>query len=314
MTGTSRLRTESSTHLARAIARSLAHHGLSPGWRTRFAPAPTGLMHLGHVVNALHVWGIARAHGGQVLVRIENHDRTRSRPEFERALLEDLAWLGFLDHDTPVFRQSDRLSLYQSAVSGLAERGLEYGCICTRRDIAELVGTQFGEEPAYPGTCAEGGHVDAVARRVRVSNESERFDDMRLGAQGQTPATQCGDFLIRDRNGNFTYQLCVTVDDFDQRVDVVIRGEDLLSSTGRQLQLARMLGRGAAPAFLHHQLLMRADGLKLSKSLGDTGVREMRDAGMSPEQVLGRAAHACGLLKVEHHLSVADCAGMFTEL
>lgn len=268
-------------------------------------------MHLGHVVNALHVWGIASAYGGEVVVRIEDHDRTRARAEFDVAIVEDLAWLGFIERDARIVRQSDRIGLYESTLQSLAQQQLEYGCVCTRKEIAEIVGTHFGEEAAYPGTCAHARHVDAMARRVRVSDATEDFVDVRLGAQTQTPRTQCGDFLVRDRNGNFTYQLCVTVDDHEQAVDVVIRGEDLLSSTGRQIQLARMIGRASPALFLHHQLLMREDGLKLSKSLGDTGVREMRIAGLSREQVLGRAAFACGLLDTESELSIENCARLF---
>ena len=288
------------------VGQALARRTLPLHWRTRFAPAPTGYMHLGHVVNALHVWGVARAFGGQVLLRIEDHDRTRCRPEFERALMDDLDWLGFVaDVAAPVnfsepaspMRQSDNLQRYAAALRHLETRELVYGCICTRREIAEIAGDRFGEEFPYPGTCANAHLEGAIARRFRVSAATERFDDIRLNVQAQTPQQQCGDFLLRDRNGNFTYQCCAAVDDWDQNIDVIIRGEDLLSSTGRQLQLARVLGRKTPPQFLHHRLLLRADGLKLSKSLGDTGVREMRSAGLSRELVLGRAEFACGLIE-----------------
>ena len=124
----------------------------------------------------------------------------------------------------------------------------------------------------------------------------ERFTDARLGAMSQTPSEQCGDLLLRDRTGNWTYQLAVVVDDLRHEVDLVIRGEDLLPSTGRQLRLARMLGRERPPVFLHHPLIHRPDGAKLSKSSGDTGVRELRAAGVPPQAVLGRAAWMTGLL------------------
>ncbi|MEO7361770.1 MAG: glutamate--tRNA ligase family protein [Gemmatimonadaceae bacterium] len=287
------------------VAQALATRTFTAHWRTRYAPAPTGYLHLGHVVNAIHVWGVARAFGGQVLLRIEDHDGTRCRLEFERALLDDLDWLGFSPdigatdefRDGHSFRrQSDNRARYAAALQNLTARELEYGCVCTRKDIAEITGDRFGVESPYPGTCAQANHGLAAARRFRVSAAAESFDDLCLGPQLQTPHRQCGDFLIRDRNENFSYQFCVTVDDWEQQIDVIIRGEDLLSSTGRQLQLARVLGRNAPPQFLHHSLLRRPDGLKLSKSLGDTGVREMRDAGLSRELVLGRAAFACGLL------------------
>ena len=296
----------SRTTSTRLLALNLAAPHWPSGWRTRFAPAPTGFLHLGHVVNALFVWGIARAHGGQVVLRVEDHDRSRSRPEFERALLDDLDWLGFIpDIGTTeefragnhALRQSDNAARYERHLEYLSSRSLEYGCICTRKDIADAVGDHAGDEIPYPGTCEHGRHLAAIARRFRVSDSSESFDDLRLGAQQQVPKMQCGDFLVRDRNGNYTYQFCVAVDDFEDHIDLVIRGEDLRPSTGRQLQLARVLGRPSPAQFLHHPLLLRADGLKLSKSLGDTGVREMRDAGITSEAVLGHAAFACGLIE-----------------
>lgn len=254
------------------------------------------------------------------MLRIEDHDRTRSRQTFEHALLDDLDWLGFkpdigATHDfragTTILRQSDNGDRYRAALGGLSSRGLEYGCICTRKEIAEITGDPFGAEVRYPGTCAHAGHSSAVARRVRVTDGAESFNDIRLGPQLQEPARQCGDFVIRDRNCNFTYQFCVAVDDFDQNIDLIIRGEDLLASTGRQLYLARTLGRTNAPAFLHHTLVLRPDGLKLSKSLGDTGVRELREAGESPETVLGRAAFLCGLTQAEVPLRQDDLAELF---
>ena len=302
------------------LAQALAARAFPPQWRTRFAPAPTGYLHLGHVVNALHVWGVARAHGGQVLLRIEDHDRSRCRPEFERALLDDLDWLGFTPDigTTDEFRagdtlrrQSDNRQRYTAALHSLAVRKLEYGCICTRTDIAAIAGDRSGEEIRYPGTCAHACHAAAIARRLRVSPETESFHDIRLGPQSQTPQLQCGDFLVRDRNDNFTYQLCVTVDDWDQHIDVIIRGEDLLSSAGRQAQLARVLGRSTSPQFLHHGLVLRSDGRKLSKSLGDTGVREMREAGLSREQVLGRATFACGLIDRDVSLNLDEITSLF---
>ncbi|MEO7360514.1 MAG: glutamate--tRNA ligase family protein [Gemmatimonadaceae bacterium] len=286
---------------------ALKTRALKPGWRTRFAPAPTGYLHLGHVVNALHVWGTARAYDGRVLLRVEDHDQSRSRKECEFAILDDLDWLGLTPdvgtttefrNAATLHRQSDKRAHYESVLHELSARNLEYGCTCTRKDIAEITGEVFGEEARYPGRCARAlpAHTDAIARRLRVEDRVESFDDIRLGVQSHRPAMQCGDFLLRDRNNNFTYQFCVTIDDWDQHIDLVIRGEDLLQSTGRQLQLARALGRVNPPTFLHHTLLLREDGLKLSKSLGDTGVRELRANGATAPEVLGRAAFAAGLI------------------
>ena len=256
---------------------------------TRFAPAPTGYLHLGHVLNAVYVWEVARASGadGRVLLRIEDHDRTRSRPEFEVALLEDLAWLGFAA-DGRLTRQSERGEQYERALDDLRRRGLTYACECSRADV--------GSGP-YPGTCRDKNlsESEGLGVRVRLDRLVERFDDFRLGPQEQCPAEQCGDVLVRDRHSSWTYQFAVVVDDWMQGVNLVVRGEDLLDSTGRQIQLARLLGRAYPPAFLHHELLMKTPTQKLSKSEGDTGVRDLRAKGWSAEAVIDRATALAGL-------------------
>ena len=279
-------------------------------------------------MNAIYVWGIARAFGGRVLLRVEDHDRTRCRPEYERALLEDLDWLGFepdegstasymtrhvADDITPhPFRQSDNGSRYEHALATLDARGLVYPCTCTRRDIAEAVGHTPGEESRYPGTCRNrSGVVDTLARRVRLEPAEERFDDLRLGPITQVPAEQCGDVLVRDRHGSWTYQFAVSVDDTLQQIDVVIRGEDLIASTGRQIALARMLGRSQPPVYLHHPLLLRPDGAKLSKATHDTSLRERRANGASAESLIGEAAYLAGLTTANVAISSRNVASLF---
>lgn len=256
---------------------------------TRFAPAPTGFLHLGHVVNALHVWEIARQHHGRVLLRIEDHDRQRSRAQFEAAILEDLHWLGF-KADAPLVRQSARDAIYRAAVRRLAEQGLVYGCSCSRADIEAATGGS-SSELRYLGTCRDTGIplTDDVGWRLRLAPGVEHFEDGWRGVQAQDPSEQCGDLLLRDRLGNWTYQFAVTVDDLDQGVTDVIRGTDLLESTGRQIRLARLLGRTVPPRFWHHPLVMKSATEKLSKSDGDTGIRDLRAAGWSAEEVLVRA-------------------------
>ena len=282
---------------------------------TRFAPAPTGHLHLGHVVNALHVWGAARDRDGQVLLRIEDHDRQRSRPEYEASILEDLAWLGFA-HDGAMVRQSERDAIYRKALQPLIDRELVFGCMCTRAEILSGSGSRpasarrasygevtperprreggdpgTGEELFYPGTCRDKDIpiADGVGWRVRMDPGVERFFDELLGPQEQDPSRQCRDVLVRDRLGNWTYQFAVTVDDYAQRITDVIRGVDLLDSTGRQLRLARLIGRATPPRFWHHPLVMKTPSQKLSKSDGDTGVRDLRAQGWTAEQVLARA-------------------------
>jgi glutamyl-Q tRNA(Asp) synthetase len=280
--------------------------------RSRFAPAPTGYLHLGHVLNAIYVWGTTRRRRGRVLLRIEDHDRRRTRPEFERAILEDLEWLGF-SPDEPAVRQSERGEIYASALNRLRAAGLVYACECSRAAIAHAAGGPAAHgQHRYAGTCAGKRLAESAGRglRVRLAPETIRFTDLRHGPQTQQPFRQCGDLLARDRDGNWTYQFAATVDDLVQAVSLVVRGDDLLSSTGRQLQLACLLGRDAPPAFLHHALIMKTPGQKLSKSDGDTGLRDMRAAGMTAADVIGRAAFLGGLTTACRPLAAADVSSI----
>jgi len=263
---------------------------------SRFAPAPTGFLHLGHVVNAVYVWRETRARGGSVLLRIEDHDRQRSRREYEAEILDDLAWLGF-EADGPPVRQSERGAIYESALDGLRRQGLVYVCNCSRADVAGARQTATAEsELRYPGTCRDRALAETPGRGVRIRLEPtvERFVDLRHGPQEQRPSEQCGDLLARDRDGNWTYQFAATVDDHVQGVSLVVRGDDLLPSTGRQIQLARLLGRREPPQFLHHPLIMKSPRQKLSKSDGDTGIRALRAKGWTPAEVVARALEAVG--------------------
>ena len=248
---------------------------------TRFAPAPTGYLHLGHVVNALFVWGFAERHGGRVLLRVEDHDRQRCRPEYEAALFEDLDWLGFVPHIIAP-RQSEREDAYRYQVERLVARGVVYGCDCTRAQIGG---------PRYPGTCRDRGIPlsDTVGWRVRFDDRAIYFRDIFLGPQQQLPSAEFGDILIRDRHANWTYQWAATTDDFLQRITHVIRGVDLLDSTGRQLQLAGLLGRTEPLSFGHHPLVMKTATQKLSKSGRDSGIRDLRAMGWTREKVLEEA-------------------------
>jgi len=240
---------------------------------TRFAPSPTGYLHLGHVVNAIYVWGLAHARGGRVILRIEDHDRLRCHERYERALLEDLDWLGFVPDEGrhPPARQSDRLSDFAAALDTLDRQGLVYACDCSRKRV--------GGRP-YDGCCRGRGLAREPGRGLRVRLDGE----------------PSGDLLLRDRDGHWTYQFAVTVDDTRQNVSLVIRGLDLADSTGRQVALARLLGRQEPPDFVHHPLILDSTGRKLSKSAHDTGIRQLRASGLAPETVVGLAAAAVGLI------------------
>jgi glutamyl-Q tRNA(Asp) synthetase len=291
---------------------------------TRFAPAPTGALHLGHVVNAIYVWGLARALNGRVLLRIEDHDRQRARPEHERGLLDDLDWLGFEPDVFPTScfragrcegRQSDRDAVYRAALAPLVAAGLVYGCDCSRaRQQAAQSNTDVtAGERRYPGTCRDRGLalVDGVGWRIRLDEGVECFEDALAGPQAQDPAQQSGDLLLRDRLGNWTYHCVAAIDDTVQGVTLVVRGQDLLHSTARQIRLARLLGRRDPPAFVHHALVMKSAAQKLSKSDRDSGIRDLRAAGWSAEDVIGRAARLAGLGVGPARLALRDLPPLF---
>jgi glutamyl-tRNA synthetase/glutamyl-Q tRNA(Asp) synthetase len=235
------------------------------------------------VVNAIYVWGLARRHGGRVILRIEDHDRTRCRPAYEAALLEDLDWLGFAADEGrhPPSRQSDRHAVYEDALAVLDRHGHVYACDCSRQRI--------GGRP-YDGRCRDRGLPRTAGAGLRVRLEGE----------------PSGDLLIRDRDGHWTYQFAATVDDLRQGITLVVRGQDLADSTSRQVALARRLGRSEPPVFIHHPLIVDASGRKLSKSAGDTGIRELRAAGVPPEAVIGRAAAAVGLIELPEPVNATE--------
>jgi glutamyl-Q tRNA(Asp) synthetase len=274
---------------------------------TRFAPSPTGFLHLGHVVNAIYVWGIAQALDATVIIRIEDHDRIRSRPEYDAALLEDLRWLGFLDLPvtSSLCRQSARGPLYEDALARLRTVGHVYACDCSRSSYP-------GER--YPGICRDRGLQEQAgcSVRLRIDPGPEPAHDLLLGPLEQSPDSQCGDLLVKDRDNHWTYQFAVTVDDLEQGIGLVVRGQDLVASTGRQIRLGKLLrsagmgDRPWPPLYAHHSLILDDHGLKLSKSTGATGVRQLRAAGRSPADVIGEAAAAVGLLRVAGPISATD--------
>ncbi len=280
---------------------------LPRGAVTRFAPAPTGFLHVGHLVNALYTWGIARATGGRVLLRIEDHDRQRSRPAFETALLDDLERLGLVPDEPPVaafragptaYRQSSAGAVYLGALERLRADGLVYACACSRSTFAAYAAERGRPWRGIgcPGGCRTHAlpEDEGTGLRVAVGAGSERWVDLMAGPLADEPAAG-GDLLVRDRAGNWTYPFCVVVDDMRHGVVLVIRGRDLLDATPAQLRLARMLGRETPPRFLHHPLVRRASGRKLSKADGDTAVRALLDAGATPAALFGHAARLAGL-------------------
>jgi glutamyl/glutaminyl-tRNA synthetase len=264
---------------------------------TRFAPSPTGELHLGHVAHLAWLRTIADATGARVLVRMEDHDRSRCRAEHEASILADLEWLGFeFDPESTAslagrpspYRQSDNSTRYEAAFKRLADAGLLYGCTCTRGDLPP---PDDAGERRYPGTC-RGQPIDRSGRhvvRVMLPDEPTAVEDLVLGTLRQHPAQDHGDPVIRDARGQWSYQFCVVIDDMLQGVNLIVRGQDLVSSTGRQLLLSRILGRTSPFLTAHHPLLLDANGRKLSKRDGSESVRTMREAGMTPAGILSAA-------------------------
>ena len=246
-------------------------------------------------------------------------------PEHEASILRDLHWLGlepeaasarsFQGGRSP-FRQSDNPERYQRALGLVREAAPVFWCECSRKTIAKTLGEDAfgeGEELRYPGTCRSKGLEPAVGRgmRVVVPDEVIVWSDLMLGRMTQRPARQCGDLLLRDPLGSWTYQFSVVVDDWEQGIDLVIRGDDLFASTGRQILLAGMLGRRTPPAFLHHRLIRDEAGAKLSKRDGAPALATMRAAGQPAEAVLGLAAHLTGLQDTPAPIAAAELGRLF---
>ena len=262
--------------------------GRAPG---RYAPSPTGRLHLGNLRTALLAWRSARDRDAPFLMRIEDIDSGRSREQWVEVQLDELRQIG-LDWDGEPVRQSDRHDLYREALAKLEADGLLYECFCTRAEIREAASAPHGELPegAYPGTCreltaAERGERRASGRppalRVRAAGARVGFEDHTCGRVEKT----LDDFVVRRNDGDFAYNLAVTVDDAEQGVGEVVRGSDLLDTTPRQLWLYDRLGLAAPARFSHVPLMLGEDGERLAKRHGAITLEEQTDVGKSPDEV-----------------------------
>ena len=269
----------------------------------RYAPSPSGRMHLGNLMCCLLAWLSAKSKGGQVLLRIEDLDAVRCPRVYADAIQDDLAWLGLAaDGPTPTVYQSERSGIYQQYYDILLKKGLIYPCFCSRSQLhAASAPHRSDGQVVYAGTCrglsdaevARRSLTRAPAFRVRVPDEEIAFTDGHLGRYAENLARDCGDFYLRRADGVFAYQLAVVVDDALMGVTEVVRGSDLLSSTPRQLWLYRELGL-TAPQFYHLPLLLAPDGRRLSKRDGDQSLENLR-ARYTPQEIIGKLAYVCGL-------------------
>lgn len=268
----------------------------------RFAPSPTGFLHEGHLLSALYVWAAAKKWDLKIHLRIEDHDQGRARKEYIDSIYEDLEWLGFKYDSQSV--QSNHFDLFQKVLNKLSEKGLVYPCTCSRKQLlAENPISETGEV-IYQGKClGELKNDQPHSLRIVIPDKVIDWHDEHLGDFRENPKKQCGDFPIRDRDGFWTYQFAVCIDDLVQGITHIIRGEDIRNSTARQIALSGIISEvctGDAslqiptyrrPLYLHHPLIVDPNGKKLSKREHAHSLRQEKEAGISAEQLLGRVLY-----------------------
>lgn len=282
----------------------------------RFAPSPTGRMHLGNVFSALLSWLSAKSQGGTWLLRIEDIDPQRSKQEYAELIMDDLHWLG-LDWDEGPYYQSERGDIYEHYLKQLTDNGLTYPCYCTHADI---LATQAPHESdgrvVYKGTCrnlAPGVKTGPAAIRMKVPSEGKgilSFTDGHYGMQTIDLTTHCGDFIVRRKDGAWAYQLAVVVDDALMGINEVVRGCDLLLSSPQQIYLAQQLGF-APPHFTHLPLLCNKQGQRLSKRDQSLDMAALRTSN-TPEEIIGMLAHAAGLQQSNEPITAQELVGEFS--
>ncbi len=289
----------------------------------RFAPTPSGRMHLGNAFSYLMAWLATRASGGRMVLRIEDLDPRAQNREAAQLILDDLAWLG-LDWDEGPYFQSRRADAYAEAISRLDAMGLTYPCFCTRSELHAATAPHASDGTyVYQGACRDLTRAEAARRalarppatRVRVPDESDpastvKFTDLVYGPQEENLARECGDFLVRRSDGIVAYQLAVVVDDGLMGVNQVVRGNDLLGSVARQTYLHRLLGY-AVPSFAHVPLFVTPDGRRLSKRDRDLDLGVIREREQGPERIIGILAHAVGLAEKNERISADKLVSRF---
>jgi len=279
----------------------------------RFAPTPSGRMHLGNVFAAMIAWLSVRSRDGEWILRMEDLDTQRTSEEFARTLREDLLWLG-LDWDRETPAQSQRSRVYDRYFEKLMDLGLLYPCYCTRSQLHSVNAPHLSDGTyVYPGTCRDlpAPPADrAPAWRVKVPEGTWELTDLAQGPFSQDLTRDCGDFVVRRADGVYVYQLAVTVDDGEAGITVVVRGMDLLGSAPRQMYLQSLFGF-PHPQYGHVPMLLAPDGRRLSKRDRDLDLGELKKR-MTPEQLLGNLAHAAGLIENRQAISAQELAHEFS--
>ncbi len=283
----------------------------------RFAPTPSGRLHLGNILCAMLAWLSARSQGGRILLRIEDVDVPRCPEANTRACLEDLAWLGF-DWDGPTVFQRERTQAYEEALYRLGDMALTYPCFCTRARLHPEAAPNLGDtQSVYPGTCRRLTFTERIAgqlsrraaTRLMVPDRDVTFTDGLQGTVTENLARDCGDFVLKRSDGLFGYQLACVVDDIDAGVTEVVRGRDILSATPRQIYLYECLG-GQPPRYIHIPLLTSPDGRRLAKRDRDLGIPSLSKR-YTPEDIFGMLAFACGLRGTPAAASLRELAAEF---
>ena len=285
----------------------------------RFAPSPSGRMHVGNAFASLMAWLAARAEGGRMVLRIEDLDeRTRDRSVAE-TLIDDLAWMG-LGWDEGPYWQSEREGVYADTFARLEERGLVYPCFCSRADLHAATAPHASDGTyVYQGTCRGLSPAEVERRRIgrppamrlKVDGAEISFDDAVFGPQHKVLERDCGDFVVRRADGVYAYQLACAVDDALMGVTQVVRGNDLLGSTGRQMYVQQLLGL-PSPSYGHVPLLVAADGRRLAKRDGDLDMGALRSRGISPERLVGWLGSLAGLVDKGAVLSADELVAHFS--
>jgi glutamyl-tRNA synthetase len=289
---------------------------------TRLAPSPTGALHLGNARTFLVNWLLARQNNWKILLRIEDLDGPRVKSGADRQLIDDLEFLGLDWHEGPIY-QSTRSAAYRAAINSLIERGLAYPCVCTRRevDLAQSAPHADDGSTIYPGTCR--GTFATIEEAIKATGKNPavrfaapdreiEFNDRFAGHQKINVARKLGDFVIAKADGLAAYQLAVVVDDLDANITDVVRGNDLLESTFRQILIYEALGAAARiPKYFHLPLVIGADGRRLAKRHGDTRLATYRQLGVTHSRLLGLLARWCGVSDLDDVENPKDLLPLF---